>query len=71
MHVAKNMDPEDSGVSPLWKSTAPPLATFDTLKGEQEADIAIVGAGIAGLSVATISASQGSKSACWRLRNRE
>ncbi len=43
---------ENSGVSPLWKKTSPPLATFQALEGEQEFEIAIVGAGVAGLSVA-------------------
>jgi len=44
--------PKDSEISPLWKLGAPPARRFEPLDGEIEADVAIVGAGIAGLSAA-------------------
>lgn len=42
----------DPNENPLWNEDAAPLVSFESLDGTEEADIAIVGAGVAGLSLA-------------------
>jgi glycine/D-amino acid oxidase-like deaminating enzyme len=43
----------------LWVATAPPDLTYESLSGNSQADVAVVGAGIAGLSTALALAERG------------
>ena len=44
-----------------WQETAPPLAEYPPLQGKVQADVAIVGAGITGLTAAAYLAAAGKK----------
>ncbi len=42
-----------------WQDTAPPMAEYPPLRGDVEADVAVIGAGITGLTAATYLAAAG------------
>jgi glycine/D-amino acid oxidase-like deaminating enzyme len=53
--------PPDAAARSLWSATAPPLPPAPPLRGEARADVAIIGAGILGLSTALALARAGTR----------